>query len=99
MRSRSERKHFSGAGNLDVAQLVAHLVRDQEVAGSSPVIQTSKQRRPSVFPRAPLLCVYALSRLILGLDFLDNGADRQRGARSGQESVKHVRIGAEQHRA
>ena len=27
---------------LDVAQLVAHLVRDQEVAGSSPVIQTSK---------------------------------------------------------
>ena len=27
--------------NLDVAQLVAHLVRDQEVAGSSPVIQTS----------------------------------------------------------
>ena len=25
---------------LDVAQLVAHLVRDQEVAGSSPVIQT-----------------------------------------------------------
>ena len=26
---------------LDVAQLVAHLVRDQEVAGSSPVIQTS----------------------------------------------------------
>lgn len=27
---------------LDVAQLVAHLVRDQEVAGSSPVIQTKK---------------------------------------------------------
>ena len=27
-------------GPLDVAQLVAHLVRDQEVAGSSPVIQT-----------------------------------------------------------
>ncbi len=26
---------------LDVAQLVAHLVRDQEVAGSSPVIQTN----------------------------------------------------------
>ena len=32
--SRSLRK------SLDVAQLVAHLVRDQEVAGSSPVIQT-----------------------------------------------------------
>ena len=28
---------------LDVAQLVAHLVRDQEVAGSSPVIQTRKR--------------------------------------------------------
>ena len=28
-------------GPLDVAQLVAHLVRDQEVAGSSPVIQTT----------------------------------------------------------
>ncbi len=26
--------------NLDVAQLVAHLVRDQEVEGSSPFIQT-----------------------------------------------------------
>ena len=33
---------------LDVAQLVAHLVRDQEVAGSSPVIQT--QRRLSGIP-------------------------------------------------
>lgn len=30
---------------LDVAQLVAHLVRDQEVAGSSPVIQTKKAGR------------------------------------------------------
>ena len=28
---------------LDVAQLVAHLVRDQEVAGSSPVIQTRRR--------------------------------------------------------
>ena len=28
---------------LDVAQLVAHLVRDQEVAGSSPVIQTKNR--------------------------------------------------------
>ncbi len=32
---------------LDVAQLVAHLVRDQEVAGSSPVIQTRKHGGPS----------------------------------------------------
>ena len=31
---------------LDVAQLVAHLVRDQEVAGSSPVIQTQQAWRP-----------------------------------------------------
>ena len=31
---------------LDVAQLVAHLVRDQEVAGSSPVIQTKQAWRP-----------------------------------------------------
>ena len=30
---------------LDVAQLVAHLVRDQEVAGSSPVIQTKASRK------------------------------------------------------
>ncbi len=37
MRSGSEKDRF-----LDVAQLVAHLVRDQEVAGSSPVIQTRK---------------------------------------------------------
>ena len=29
---------------LDVAQLVAHLVRDQEVAGSSPVIQTQERQ-------------------------------------------------------
>ena len=29
---------------LDVAQLVAHLVRDQEVAGSSPVIQTIRNQ-------------------------------------------------------
>ena len=29
---------------LDVAQLVAHLVRDQEVAGSSPVIQTTENQ-------------------------------------------------------
>ncbi len=28
--------------NLDVAQLVAHLVRDQEVEGSSPFIQTKR---------------------------------------------------------
>ena len=35
---------------LDVAQLVAHLVRDQEVAGSSPVIQT--RRRLSEFWQA-----------------------------------------------
>ena len=40
---------------LDVAQLVAHLVRDQEVAGSSPVIQTSSieavaDAAASVFP-------------------------------------------------
>ena len=36
---------------LDVAQLVAHLVRDQEVAGSSPVIQTQRSRafRPASF--------------------------------------------------
>ena len=38
-------------GPLDVAQLVAHLVRDQEVAGSSPVIQTRKSEpfRPGLF--------------------------------------------------
>ena len=29
-------------GYLDVAQLVAHLVRDQEVEGSSPFIQTKR---------------------------------------------------------
>ena len=33
---------------LDVAQLVAHLVRDQEVEGSSPFIQTTVQRQPMV---------------------------------------------------
>ena len=39
--------------NLDVAQLVAHLVRDQEVAGSSPVIQTKGMAR--VFPVIPFI--------------------------------------------
>ena len=38
---------------LDVAQLVAHLVRDQEVAGSSPVIQTKGMAR--VFPVIPFI--------------------------------------------
>ena len=39
---------------LDVAQLVAHLVRDQEVAGSSPVIQTKGVVVES-FPSMPFL--------------------------------------------
>ena len=35
---------FQAEAFLDVAQLVAHLVRDQEVAGSSPVIQTTNNQ-------------------------------------------------------
>ena len=38
--------------NLDVAQLVAHLVRDQEVAGSSPVIQTTENQAFAIFASA-----------------------------------------------
>ena len=46
---------------LDVAQLVAHLVRDQEVAGSSPVIQTTENEAltemyvPQIFVLVALL--------------------------------------------
>ena len=36
--------------NLDVAQLVAHLVRDQEVEGSSPFIQTNLRPDSHVGP-------------------------------------------------
>ena len=44
--------------NLDVAQLVAHLVRDQEVEGSSPFIQTIRNQALTSF-RECLVWFYA----------------------------------------
>lgn len=51
--------------NLDVAQLAAHLVRDQEVEGSSPFIQTKAMAGIKLIP--------AIARFMLSTIYIDEG--------------------------